>query len=152
MPHEQKDRILTARIVTMDYGDSISHQEIEQLIGARKNSSKYNFIINKSKKKLLESGKMIESVRGYGYRVVEPDYYSRKAVSQVSSAGRRIASGAKILQFAPTAHMTEDGRTVHRRLSDRMALLNAAMHGATAEVKVLCSTRHPFLPQNTQAT
>ena len=43
---------------------------------------------------------------------------------------------------------TEEGRTAHNRVYDRAVSLNAAMKGASVELKTLGQRKHPFAIQN----
>lgn len=70
-------------IMRKNYGDIVYHQEIAEIIGTQYNSYQYRSVVNSAKKKLLESGRMIESIRKSGYQVVEPDNYTNSSVKQV---------------------------------------------------------------------
>lgn len=147
---QQKDQILIQQICNMHYGDIILHSEIETIICEKYGTSKYGSIIAKVKRHVQSRGKMIKSVHGKGYCLVNPDDYSRCAVSKIVSGGRRITAGHRILQDAPLEDMSQNGRIIHRNVSDRVTILHAAITGATVEVKKLSNKNNPLLPENIQ--
>jgi len=141
---------LVEKISSMDYGETVTHMDIECITGISRHSSKYGSILSRAKRQLQEEGKMIVSVWNVGYRVLEPDEYSKQAISSIISGGRRITAGKQVLQNAPTAKMTEDGRRTHQLISDRVMILEAAVAGASTEVRMLSNKHNPMLPKNIQ--
>lgn len=150
MDNQKSIKDLVDFIAQKEYGSQISHKEIEKIICVPYRMQKYNSIVASAKKHLLSEGKMITSVRGYGYQIVPPDDYSHKAVRKIISGGRRISAGKRVLQCAPIKHMTEDGKRTHQLISDRVRILEAAVAGATTEVRMLDHKRNPLLPENIQ--
>jgi len=142
---------LVDKIFTMNYGDTITHAEIAQITGLPRYSSKYRSIVSRAKSQLQSEGKMIANVWKVGYRVVNPDEYSQQAISRIVSGGRRITAGKQVLQDAPVAKMTVEGRRTHQLVYDRTMILEAAVVGATTEVRMLGHKRNPLLPENIQS-
>lgn len=131
--------------MSKNYGDIIYHQEIAKEIDEPPNTDKYFRIVTGAKKLLLDSGKMIESVRKSGYRVVEPDNYTAQSVRQVVAGARRIDHGVKIMRHAPVSSMTPEGIESYNRVNDRLQILQASMTGAKVELKLLGVRRpHPL--------
>lgn len=132
-------------IMQKNYGDIVYHQEIAEIIGAQYNSYQYRSVVNSAKKKLLESGRMIESVRKSGYQVVEPDNYTNSSVKQVVAGARKIDKGVKIMRHAPVKDMSTVGLESYNRVNDRLHILQAAMTGSKVEITMLSKNRdHPL--------
>lgn len=142
---KEKISQLAEYIMSKNYGDIIYHQEIAEQIKEQPNTPKYFSAITGAKRLLLDSGKMIESVRKSGYRVVEPDDYTIHSIRQVVAGARRIDSGVKIMRHAPIANMTPEGIESYNRVNDRIQILQASMTGAKVELKMLGTRRqHPL--------
>ena len=136
-------------IMTMNYGDTISHNEISKVIDESYGLPKYNSVVQKAKKTLLNDyGRMLESIRGNGYRVVQPDSYTDHSLKHFKRSFNEAKKGATILSHAPTKDMTEEGRETFRRVNDRAMMLKASLAGSFVELKTLGEKRHPFLPKN----
>ena len=132
-------------VLSKEYGDMISHTELCAAIHERVGSNTYRDAVRAAMKKCVNVGKMIESVHGYGYRVVDPDEYTSQSVKCIASGARKIDRGTKILLNAPVRDMSQDGRDTYNRVTDRMRILQAAVHGAQVEIRMLGSRReHPL--------
>lgn len=143
---------LVDKISAMDYGDTITHMDIERVTGISRHSPKYGSVMSRAKRQLQEEGKMIVNVWNVGYRVLEPDEYSQQAISRIVTGGKWITKGKKVLHHAPVAKMSEGGRRTHQLVSDRTMILEAAVAGAATEVRMLGKKRNPYLPENIQST
>lgn len=129
----------------MDYGESLTHGQIAEIVGVKKTDSEYRYLIHQSQKHLLDHGKMVESIRGVGYRVVNPDDYTTTATHCVTTGVRKINKGAQILAHAPVSNMTPEGIQAYNNVRDRMTILQAAVTGAKVEINMLAETRkHPL--------
>ena len=136
--------LLVDYIERKNYGDVISFQEIENVIGERRKTPKYYQAISKAKVKLEESGKMIRSIGGGDYQVIYPGDYSKAYAREIVLANRRVKHGNRILTHAPVNDMTLGEKQVFDRVSDFHASLQARLAGNEVEVKKLCGTNHPF--------
>lgn len=141
MNRKEKVQALVEEFLGKDYGGSMTHYEIASVIEEREGSTKYRSIVETAKKKLLECGKMIENVRGVGYRVISPDEYTGQSAKCVVSGAKRIDKGTKILQNAPVKDMTQDGVSQYNMISDKIRILQAAVCGAKVEINMLSSKR-----------
>ena len=141
---------LTDFIKTLKYGATIPHKTIENIINVSyiNQRSRYNTIITKTKKLLLPYGICLESIRGQGYQIITPDDFTTHALRSYDHGFNAMKRGFSILENAPVEHMTEEGRTAHNRVYDRAVSLNAAMKGASVELKTLGQRKHPFAIQN----
>lgn len=146
--NKKKYEILVEHILSMDYGETITHTEISGIIQEEHDSNKYRAIVNKAKKILLKEGKAIESIKDVGYRVIDPDCYTNKSVKQFKQGFHRLQNGYDTLQYAPTDKMSNEGRKVHRDVSDRAKILYAAMAGGCTELTMLSKKNSPLLPEN----
>lgn len=142
---KEKVQKLVEYIMTKEYGDIIYHQEIAEQIGERPGTARYFSVVTGAKKLLLDSGRMIESMRKSGYRVVEPDNYTVHSVRQVVAGAKKIDSGVNIMRHAPVANMTPEGVESYNRVNDRIQILQASITGAKVELKMLGARRpHPL--------
>lgn len=143
--NKKKCEILAERINSLSYGDIISHKQIAMLIKEEYPSARYFSTIQKTKKILLKKyNKIIENISGDGYRVVEPDDFVEKSLKCYKRGFNSMKKGSDILVNSPTKDMTPEGREAHRRVTDRVIVLNASIMGATVELKELSKKSHPM--------
>ena len=141
--NKKKCEILAERISQLEYGDTILHSDIAGIILEPHFSPKYNAIVQRAKKLLLNKySRHIESVKNVGYRITYPDDFVVASQKCVKRGVNAIKKGEKILINAPVAEMTDDGRDAYRRVHDRVLILSAAVNGASVEVKQLGKRRH----------
>lgn len=147
--NKKKSEILAEEITKLTYGDMITHSTIANIIDEVYPSQRYLAAVQKTKKILLkEYGIVLESIRGDGYRVVQPDDYVNHSLKHYKRGFKEFQKGADTLTHAPVDKMTEEGRNTYRRVNDRAVLLNASLKGAVVELKTLGEKKHPFLPKN----
>ena len=73
------------------------------------------------------------------------DLYKRIVqLEDVYKGFKRVNRGSQIISKAPVNKMSTEGRIVHQRVSDRMAILQASLKGASAELKELSKKESPF--------
>lgn len=128
-----------------NYGDVLSFDEIDRIIGQRKGTLAYNSILQAARNRLISTGHMIVNVRGIGYKVCTPDNYTGEGVRYMRQGARKIDRGTKILIHAPVNDMSPEAREAHNRVNDRMIRLQAAMAGASVEIHKLSTSQHPLL-------
>lgn len=149
-PTEAKkpQEILAETILDRGYGEVVSHEEIERIVGVlRENRTKYDSIVQATKKILLyQYGKKLESVRNIGYRFVKPGDYVSNSLSHYKRGFREIKKGKDTLDLAPVNDMTTEERATYTRVHDRSIILHASMEGAMCELKSLGKKSHPLLP------
>ena len=143
--NKKKEEILYDYIIKLNYGDTILHQDIESIIQENHDSKKYQSIIQKAKKKLLESSKGLENIKGVGYRVIYPDDYTDLSLKYVKSGYKRIDTGFKVLQHAPVNDMSKEGFERYRHIKDSVNRLHAMVAGGCTEIKML-SKNSKLLP------
>lgn len=152
---ERQDKIqkIVEAFLAKEYGETIHHYEIAALVETNERSTEYRQLLRAAQKKLLDCGKMIENVRGVGYRVTDPDEYTKQSAKCVMSGARKINKGSKILQNAPTKDMSAAGLQTYNSISDRMKILQAAVAGARVEINMLSSKRQnplTLMPERSQ--
>lgn len=135
--NKEKIEELFNYVVSKDYDVVVSHNEISEIIEEDIKTSKYYQIINNANKLLTEQGKMIESIKKVGYRIVNPNDYTIKSIDKMQQGFRKVSKGQKMLTYAPVKSMTEEARTEYNLVSDRVKLLNAHIGGAITEIKLL---------------
>lgn len=146
--NKKKSEIIVDIISTMKYGEVITHTVISEVIGEPYPSQKYMSTVQKAKKILLSDyGKILESIRGDGYRVVSPDDYVNHSLKHYKRGFNEFQKGSDTLSHAPVKDMTEEGRNAYRRVNDRAIVLNASIKGAVVELKTLGEKKHPFAPK-----
>ena len=127
----------------------VDHETIENIIETKYRTNKYNTVISKTKKILLNKyNKCITSVAGEGYKIVEPDDFVDVSLKEYKRGFKAMQKGANTLHKAPVKDMTDEGRTIYRRVHDRATLLEASMRGVSVELKTLGQKRHPFAIEN----
>lgn len=146
--NKKKSEVLAEKLLTHPYGDVIMHREIQDTINEKYGTQKYNSIIQKTKKILMKNHRAIESVRGQGYRIVEPDNFVDLSLSHYKRGFNEMQKGSDTLKAAPVNDMTEEGRIIYRRVNDRAVTLQAAMNGAKVELKTLGMKEHPMSVNN----
>ena len=142
--NKKKSEILCEHILELNYGEVLLHQDIEQIIGEDRTSNTYKTIISQTKNLLLKNRRAIESIKGQGYRVVEPDRFVELSLNHYHRGFKEFKKGTNTLNSAPVKDMSNEGRTVYQRVSDRAAILQALMNGVSVELKTLAAKEHPF--------
>jgi len=146
--NKKKSEILAEKFAETDYGDVLLHSEISIIIQEPYPSTKYSTTIQKARKILLHKyNKSVECIIGDGYRVIYPDDFVKDALKHYKRGFNEMKKGEDKLQNAPVQNMTEEGRIIFRRVYDRVVILNAAVQGATVEIKALAKKPHPFALQ-----
>lgn len=131
---------------TYEYGTVFEHNAISHMLDVPKNSTKYKTSITKLKKLMLEKGKMLENIRGVGYRIVNPSDYAGKAINQYKLGFNRLTKGEKILNYTPVNDLSDEDRKVYNEVTDRAVRLNASLAGGIVELNRLNKSKsHPFL-------
>lgn len=147
--NKKKSEILAEKINALKYGEIISHKTISLIIEEKYPSNKYTSTIAKARKILLKKyNKTIENIVGDGYRVVSPDDFVNQSLKHYKRGFNEMQKGYDTLEYAPTKHMTKDGRDTYRRVHDRAITLAAAMKGASVELKTLGQKKHPMAVEN----
>ena len=143
----RKDTIdsLVKAVEQRNYGDVLTFAEIGSIINQTYGTMAYSSILQAARKRLIEAGHMIVNVRGIGYKVCYPDGYTGEGVRYMRQGARKIDRGAKIISHAPVNDMSPAAREAHNRVNDRMITLQAAMAGASVEIHMLSTNKHPLL-------
>lgn len=147
--NKKKSEILAEEIAKKAYGDVIYHSEISEIISEKHNTHKYTSTIQQARKILIkEYGIVLESIRGNGYRIVQPDDYVSHSLRHYKRVFNEFKKASDTLIHAPVNSMTDEGRDIYRRVYDRAVVLDASIKGVAVELKTLGQKRHPFLPEN----
>lgn len=147
--NKKKSEVLIEAIMSLNYGDVITHKVISDIIEEPYPSVKYNSVVQKVRKSLLKDySRCIEAIFGEGYRVVQPDDFVNQSLKHYKRGFKEIQKGSDTLTYAPVSDMTEEGKTVYRRVHDRTVILNASLQGAKVELKKLSERKHPFVLAN----
>jgi hypothetical protein len=144
-PHEE----LCNRIKSMQYGETILHDEIKNIVGEKSRTTKYFSIVGKAQALLLKEGKALQNVRDIGYKVLNPDDYTDAAIREYRLGFRRLTAGENLLIAAPESDMSDEGRKNYREVSDKARALHASLAGGIVELKLL-NKKHPLLTQSNE--
>ena len=145
---KKKYELLVDVVSKYCYGDTITHKDIESIIGEHYRTAKYNAVVNQAKKYLLQKhSKAIENVRGYGYRVIQPDDYVMHTLGHYKRGFNELQKGKDILDYAPERDMSDEAREIYRQVSDRSGQIIAAMGGVKSEFIRLNRPKHPLSPE-----
>lgn len=128
---------VTDKILSMDYGDTITHQELAAEFGFRPKTVDYRSAISKLKRECLERGKGLRSIHNVGYQIIPPGDYSDQALKCFKQGAKRITQGDKVLRYAPTEKMNQDELSEYRHIEDRYKMLVASVSGANVEMRLL---------------
>ena len=145
MNRQERIKAAVELINSKEYNDTISHGELLAAMHETGITTAYRDAVHAAMRKCMDCGKMIESIHGFGYRVVNPDEYTEQSVKCIVSGARRIDRGVRILQHAPVREMSAAGLENYNRVSDRVRILQASVSGAKVEIQMLTAERkHPF--------
>lgn len=147
--NRKKSEILAEKINELNYGDVITHQQIASLIEEDYPSNKYTSTIAKAKKILLKKyNRTIENIVGDGYRIVNPGDFVQQSLKHYKRGFNEMGKGYDILEHAPIKDMSKEEIDTYRRMHDRAITLQAAMKGASIELRTLGQKRHPMALEN----
>lgn len=106
---DERAHLLVNHVINeMEYGEIITHQRVSTIVGVEELFHDYYKIIKAAKIQLIPCGKVIESKRGKGYKVVEPDDYSRYANDMFLQGEQLINRAKDVTMFAPKELMSEE--------------------------------------------
>lgn len=147
--NKTKSEALAEKINELNYGDVLTHKQIASLIEEDYPSNKYTSTIAKAKKLLLKKyNKTLENIVGDGYRITSPDDFVQQSLKHYKRGFNEMGKGYEVLEYAPIEDMTKEGLVTYRRVHDRAITLQAAMKGASVELKTLGQKKHPFAIEN----
>lgn len=143
----RKDAIdnLVKAVADRDYGDVLTFDEIGGIINQKYGRTAYNDILQAARKRLIKAGHMIVNVRGIGYKVCSPNNYTGEGIRHITIGARQIDRGVEIVRHAPVNDMSPEAREAHNRVYDRAVMLQAAMAGASVEIHMLSTSKHPLM-------
>lgn len=103
------------RLAAMAYveGATITHDEIQEAIGERKGSQRYQTVVGAWKRRMLrERNIVLAAVPGVGYEVLRPGQRVTAGAALRAQAVRRARLGQRILRGTDTARLTPEERAV----------------------------------------
>lgn len=141
---QKVQELLAEMIAKYDYGAIISHDWISHIASIPYGTNKYKTIIGKTKRILIKKySKVLESVKGIGYRIILPDEYTDNTLGHYKKGFKELQRGYEVIENAPITEMSPEGLEIHRRVYDRSTVLLASMQGVRAELKMLNKRRKP---------
>jgi len=124
-------------IASMEYGETLMHDEIAELVGETYGTHPYRSAVSKIYFECLKQGKMFKNVKGIGYRLVMPDDYAICAIGKIMKGSSQIKRGVDIMTYAPVDKMNLLERQRHREISDHMNRIDAHMRAGIVEANLL---------------
>lgn len=146
--NKKKSEVLAEKLMEMNYGDIIKHEQIAEVINVKYPSNTYTSTIAKTRRILLKNGRCLENIVGDGYRILQPDGFVDHSLKHYKRGFNEMKKGYETLVNAPTKDITTEGRNTYRRVHDRAVTLDAAMRGASVELKTLGERNHPMSIEN----
>ena len=145
---KKKSEILAETIANMNYGEILTHKQIEEILQEKHKTPKYNSEVARAKKIALKNyNKCIENIRGDGYRILYPDNYTTHSLNHYKRGFKELQKGKDVLDYAPINDMSEEGQARYKRVYDRSVILLASMKGAQVELKTLDRPKNPLSPE-----
>ncbi|MBQ4197812.1 MAG: hypothetical protein II659_08230 [Bacteroidales bacterium] len=142
----EKIKKLTEEFLAKNYGETLEHFYIAEIIGEKIGSNDYRYVVRKTSEILMESGKAIRNVRGVGYKIVSPDEYLPLASREMKGAYTRVKKANKILNVAPEKEMSPFARQALNEAKDHARVLENLMGGARATfVKLSGRRENPYV-------
>lgn len=130
-----------------EYGAEISHESMMRLTGFDQKGKDYYELVGAVNDKLTEIGKRLRNIHGVGYKFISPDEYAEESRRQIEYAGKRLNEADKVVTYAPSAKMSQEGLSKFRAFADRFSSLKAHMIGVRKELSVLVNEK-PALQLN----
>lgn len=127
--HEQ----VVDMVVTLEYGDIVTHDRLASLIGERRGSRKYNTILTKVSKVLITRQKALENIRNVGYRVTRPENYVDLALSQIKRGRNSLEKAQTLIACTPVDELTPEQVEIHSEVSNRLGLVVGAARTALTD-------------------
>lgn len=137
--------LLAEYIGSLNYGDTIHAQTIEEVTKERYGTQRYYNTITKAKKILESKGKAIMNISKGTYQVLYPGDYSGAYCREIRLARKHVKHGSKILKGAPVNDMSTEERKTFNDVADFHYRMEAQMSGCYVEVKRLSDKRHPLM-------
>lgn len=142
----KKCEILAEELNKLDYGVTVSHLEVSGMIEIEYGIGQYYSTVKRAIR-LLESpkyGKKVEIIHGVGYRIILPDEYTDNALSDMKKGFNHISRGYNTILSAPEEHMSDEGRKVHRAISDRAMILYSTISETKTQLNQIRRKPHAF--------
>lgn len=134
-PHPEW-RVIVGLIQTREYGESIPHAEIAAATGLSYGTQRYFQQVQRARRVLLtEWRKELETLKGTGYRLVNPDEFNGRFRRQLRLAGRPIRQGLRVLVAAPAERLTDAQNAQNSDALAKMGALESLRKRTAAETR-----------------
>ncbi len=128
-------QIVYDRIVTMEIGDTISHQELQALLPDAPRAS-LGTALAKAVRQVEDNRKRtLANVRSVGYRMVEASEHEALARGRHKRAKRQLSSASRKLRSADRSRLTPDERKRFDALEDHLSQQQAMIRRLDARVE-----------------
>jgi|GEM_PF-6932719 len=108
------------------YGSLHPHDEISTILSLNYGTTEYYSNVGRANTELLLIGKLLKSVHGSGYEVVNPDDYPAVVLDLTKKVCRRMKKIVRVTEYAPENDMSPEARYKLREMRDR-AIRSLAM-------------------------
>jgi len=96
-----------------EYGSFHSHDEIAEILGIEKKTSKYYSYVQKVARILQLKQKVLENVLNKGYRIVDPHEHVEVSTEKVLKSEQYLQRALIIIEHTPEERLAEDDRKKH---------------------------------------
>ena len=128
--------ILYEYFKTKNYGELISHEEIENIIQIKRNRHKYYKIIAYVKDKLVSDSKIIKAIPGIGYQILKTKHVSGYVYrTNIYNSQRQLSKATKILSNLKTEGFNKDRIEEYNDIKELTQKLNKISTKTIAESK-----------------
>lgn len=109
-PHPEW-KILAAKTCALPWGTLVTYDEMESVMGLRRNDDRWGGNIARWKKEMLrEYQRPVAVVRNVGYRILEFNEIVPRAKHLVRLGARSMGRGVSVVEHAPYAEMPDTER------------------------------------------
>lgn len=133
--NKKKSEVLAEKLMEMNYGDIIKHEQIAEVINVKYPSNTYTSTIAKTRRILLKNGRCLENIVGDGYRILQPDGFVDHSLKHYKRGFNEMKKGYETLVNAPTKDMTTEGRNTYRRVHESRCYIGCCYERSKCRVK-----------------
>jgi len=117
-------RALMEEVSKRDTGYTWTHDELERIIGAKRDTDRYRTVLATSRNRMLrERNKWLESVHGVGYKLADGWERIRRACQKQTTGMNMIAKAVVIATTTEREGLSDEDKRVH----DHFVKLGASM-------------------------
>lgn len=130
------------------HGDLVPHSMIENVIGVKRGSNRYQTVVASWRKRLFRELALQFSPEGdNGYRVMTPEQCNSAAVNDIGKVSRAAYRTAVRLDAIDTQRLSEQGKQTHQIARRHAYLLTDMARAAKREISLAAPPAVKALPR-----